>query len=104
MRTTPPLPLPVKRVLTKLGEDIRNGRIRRRITAATMAQRAFVTRQTLTRVERGDPSVSLGIYATVLFVLGMANRLGELADIRNDELGLQLEEQQLPQRVRRKGT
>jgi DNA-binding XRE family transcriptional regulator len=103
MRTAPPLPLPVKRALTRLGEDIKSARIRRRLTAEMMAERAFITRPTLVKVEKGDASVSLGIYATVLFVLGMIDRLGDVADIRKDELGLQLDEGRLPQRVRRKG-
>jgi len=47
------------------------------------------------------PGVSLGIYATVLFVLGFAERLGDLADPGTDELGLALEEKRLPQRIRR---
>ena len=46
-----------------------------------MAERAFISRSTLVRVEKGDPGVSLGIYASVLFVLGMADRLGDLADV-----------------------
>jgi len=100
MRATPPLPLPMKRALTKLGEDIRNGRVRRRITTTMMAERAFITRTTLRKVERGNPGVSLGIYATVLFVLGLTPRLAELADTRLDEVGLQLEDERLPQRVR----
>jgi transcriptional regulator with XRE-family HTH domain len=100
MRATPPLPLAVKRALAKLGEDIRNARLRRRITTTMMAERAFITRTTLRKVERGNPGVSLGIYATVLFVLGLTPRLAELADIRIDEVGLQLEEERLPQRVR----
>src|SRR5262249_14963973 len=100
MRTIPPLPLPVKRALAKLGEDIRIARLRRRITTAMMAERAFITRTTLRKVERGNPGVSLGIYATVLFVLGLTPRLAELADTRTDEIGLQLEEERLPQRVR----
>lgn len=100
MRTTPPLPLPVKRALSKLGSDIRSARLRRRITAAVMAERAFITRMTLRKVERGDPTVSLGIYATVLFILGLAPRLGDLADARSDTVGLQLEEERLPQRIR----
>jgi transcriptional regulator with XRE-family HTH domain len=103
MRTTPPLPLPVKRALVKLGEDIRNARLRRRITTTMMAERAFITRMTLRKVERGNPGVSLGIYATVLFVLGLTRRLAELADARVDEVGLQLEEERLPQRVRQRG-
>ncbi len=99
MRTAPPLPLPVKRALTKLGSDIRAARLRRRIPTTLMAQRAFVTRTTLGKVEKGDPGVSLGIYATVLFILGMASRIEELADPRNDALGLQLDEERLPKRV-----
>lgn len=100
MRTTPPLPLPVKRALAKLGQDIRSARLRRRITTITMAERAFITRMTLRKVERGDPGVSLGIYATVMFVLGLTPRLADLADSRADEVGLQLEEERLPKRVR----
>ena len=103
MRKTPPLPLPVKRALAKLGADIRSARLRRRIPTTVMAQRAFITRMTLQKVERGDPGVSLGIYAVVLFVLGLTPRLAELADVRADELGLQLEEEQLPKRIRRPG-
>jgi transcriptional regulator with XRE-family HTH domain len=103
MRSTPPLPLPVKRALAKLGEDIRSARVRRRITTAIMAERVFITRTTLRKVEQGNPAVSLGIYATVLFVLGLTPRLADLADVRSDELGLQLEEERLPKRVRLPG-
>jgi hypothetical protein len=104
MRSTPPLPLPVKRALTKLGQDIRSARLRRRIATTTMAERAFITRPTLRKVEHGDPGVALGIYATVMFVLGMTPRLADLADTRTDEVGLQLEEERLPKRIRRSGT
>ena len=103
MRTQPPLPIPVKRALVKLGEDIRSARIRRRISTTVMAERAFITRPTLGKVERGDPGVSLGIYATVLFVLGLTDRLADLADVRTDEVGLQLEGGRLPRRVRQPG-
>lgn len=100
MRTTPPMPLPVKRALTKLGADIKAARLRRRITTTLMAERAFVARSTLQKVEQGDPSVSLGVYATVLFILGLSDRIADLADITNDSLGMQLDEARLPQRVR----
>jgi hypothetical protein len=103
MRTTPPLPLPVKRALAKLGDDIRKARLRRRITTMMMAERAFITRTTLRKVEQGNPGVSLGIYAVVMFILGLAPRLAEVADTRVDEIGLQLEEERLPQRVRARG-
>ena len=103
MRTVPPLPLPVKRALVKLGGDIRSARLRRRIPTTIMAARAFITRTTLLKVERGAPSVSLGIYATVLFILGLTSRLADLADARSDEVGLQLEEERLPKRIRQSG-
>lgn len=101
MRTTPPLPLPVKRALAKLGSDIRTARIRRGIPTTIMASRAFITRTTLLKVERGDASVSLGIYAIILFILGLTERLAAVADVRTDEVGLQLAEENLPKRVRR---
>jgi len=96
-------PVPVKRALRKLGRDISEARRRRRITTATMAERASVSRVTLRKVEKGDPGVSMGIYGRVLFVLGMAGRLGEIADIRSDTVGRELEEAELPKRIRRRG-
>jgi transcriptional regulator with XRE-family HTH domain len=99
-RALPALPVAVSRSLGKLGRDLSSARKRRRLTMALVAERALISRTTLSRVERGDPGVSLGIYATVLFVLGMAERLGDLADPRHDAVGLGLEEERLPQRVR----
>ncbi len=66
-----------------------------------MAERASISRTTLSKVEKGDPGVSLGSYAIVLFVLGMAERLGDLANVKNDTVGLELEGSRLPQRIRR---
>jgi len=100
MRTTPPMPLPVKRILAKMGADIKAARLRRRITMTLMAERAFVARSTLQKVEQGDPGVSLGVYATVLFILGLSERIADLADVGTDSVGLQLDEERLPQRVR----
>jgi hypothetical protein len=94
------LPLPVRRALSKLGRDIRDARRRRRIPMAIAAQRASISKPTLIRVERGAPRVSMSSYATVLFVMGMADRLADLADPKNDPVGLQLEEENLPQRIR----
>jgi hypothetical protein len=100
-QTSPPkLPIPVRKALRKLGQDIRDARLRRRIPTAIMSQRALVTRTTLHKLEKGDPTVSMGTYSTVLFVLGMTERLAELADARFDRLGLALEEERLPQRIR----
>jgi hypothetical protein len=83
-----------------LGHDIRDARRRRRIPVAIAAQRASISRTTLVKIEKGDPGVAIGSYATVLFVMGMVERLADLADPKNDAIGLQLEEEHLPQRIR----
>lgn len=94
------LPLPVRRALRKLGQDIRDARRRRRVPTAILAERASISRATLVKIEKGDPSVALGLYATVLFTLNMADRFADLADVKSDAVGLQLEEENLPQRIR----
>lgn len=93
------VPLPVRGLLKKLGQDIADARKRRRISTLTMAERARVSRPTLRRIERGDPKVAFGIVATVLFVLGLHQRLSDLADASQDRLGLDLESESLPQRI-----
>ncbi len=93
------LPIPVRRALRKVGDDIHDARRRRRIPAAVMAERASICRATLVKAEKGDPGVSLGTYATILFSLGMLDRLSDLADIRHDDLGLMLTEESLPKRI-----
>ncbi len=55
---------------------------------------------TLLKVEKGDAGVAMGSYATVLFVLGLSERLADLADPSHDTTGLRLEEEHLPQRIR----
>jgi transcriptional regulator with XRE-family HTH domain len=94
------LPLPVRRALQKLGADIRDARKRRRITMALMAERALTTRKTISRLEAGDAGVSLGITGTVLFVLGMTERLQDLLDATRDPYVFDLDEEHLPDRVR----
>ena len=104
MRTKKPsdaLPVPVARALRKLGNDIKDARRRRRIPAEIVAARASISRTTLVKIEKGAPGVAIGNYAIVLFVLGMTDRLADLADPRNDTVGLQLEEEHLPQRISR---
>lgn len=95
------LPLPVKKALRKLGADLSAARRRRGISTEIMAERALITRKTLARAEQGDSGVSIGIYATLLFVLGLTDRLSALADPGLDELGLSLAEESLPKRIRR---
>jgi transcriptional regulator with XRE-family HTH domain len=92
--------LAVRRALRKLGLDLRDARRRRKLPAAVVAERAFTSRPALQRVEAGDHSVSIGIYAAVLQALGLLDGLGELADPAKDRAGLALASEQLPQRVR----
>jgi transcriptional regulator with XRE-family HTH domain len=94
------IPIPVRRAVRKLGQDIRDARLRRRIPTEILAERASISRMTLYNVENGDANVSMGTYATILFVLGMIDRIGNLADAGEDALGRQLEEERLPKRIR----
>jgi transcriptional regulator with XRE-family HTH domain len=86
--------------MRKLGQDIRDARLRRRIPTEILAERASISRMTLYKVEKGDVNVAAGTYATILFVLGMIDRVGNLADANEDTLGRQLEEERLPKRIR----
>lgn len=99
-RKSATLPVPVRRALRKLGGDIRDARLRRRVPVAVAAERASIGRSTLNRVEKGDPSVALGSYATVLFILGLVDRMADVADARHDATGLRLDEERLPKRIR----
>ena len=94
------LPIPVISALRKLGQDINDARRRRRITAQLMAQRAGLSRSTIGKIEKGDPTTSMGSYGAVLFVLGMEKRLSDLVDSIHDLVGRRLEDENLPQRVR----
>ena len=96
------LPLPVVRALRKLGQDIRDARRRRRIPVAVASERASISKTTWLKVEKGDPGVLAGTYAKALFVLGFVEKIAQLADPANDSVGLRLEEEQLPQRIRHK--
>jgi transcriptional regulator with XRE-family HTH domain len=100
-KARPPLPPRVTQALAKLGADLKNARRRRRMPMAHAADRALISRSTLHKVERGDPGVSLGVYATVLFGYGMIERLERLVDMRWDWTPLVEEEDRLPRRIRR---
>ena len=66
---------------------------------AVVAERAFTSRSTLQRVEAGDTSVSIGIYASVLQALGLLEGMSNAADIGNDPVGQALASAELPKRV-----
>jgi hypothetical protein len=101
MMNTSSLPLPVIHTLRKLGRDLSLARRKRGISTADMASRLFVSKDTLWRLEKGDPTVSMGTMATAAFVLQLHQRLGDLAAPSIDHLALELDEQRLPKRIRR---
>ena len=94
------LPARLRRSLSKFGADIATARKKRSLTTAMMAERLGVARSTYLRVEKGDPSVAMGVYAMALFVLGLGDALFDLIDPRRDEQGLLLDVERLPRRVR----
>lgn len=86
-------------LLAQMGEQIRLARLRRHISSALVAERANVSRATVTAVEKGSPSVAVGCYAAVLHALnGMDRDL--LLVAKDDEFGRKLQDLGLPRRRR----
>ena len=80
------------------GQRLRDARLRRRFSMETVCIRADISRPTLYKIEKGDPSVAFGHYLQVMRVLGL---LGDLAQVaKEDELGRRLQDESLPQRKR----
>ncbi len=94
------LPQNVRRSLAKFGKDLGLARRKRGLTVLMMAERLAVSKGTYLRAEKGDPRVSLGVYAMALFVLGFGEAFGDLLDASRDEQGLLLDAERLPKRVR----
>ncbi len=90
----------VKPALERLGQDIRNARLRRSIAVADLAVRAGTSPSSIARIERGDPGVAIGTLADVLLVLGLLERMSDLVDVRKDDLGLALATEHGPRRGR----
>ena len=86
-------------ILIQMGEQIRLARLRRRLSAELVAERAGLSRVTLSNIEKGSPSVAIGSYAAVLHALnGMDKDL--LLVAKDDELGRKLQDLELPTRRR----
>ena len=86
-------------ILEQMGEQIKLARLRRRLSTELVAERAGISRATLWNVEKGSPSVAIGIYAAVLHALGnMDNDF--LLVAKDDELGRTLQDLELPLRRR----
>jgi transcriptional regulator with XRE-family HTH domain len=80
-------------ILATVGENIKLARLRRKITATMLAERAGISRVTLRKVENGEGSVTMAIYANVLFCLGLERDLLRLAG--DDPLGRRLQDAEL---------
>ena len=86
-------------ILIQMGEQIRLARLRRHLTAELVAERAGLSRMTLSNIEKGSASVAIGSYAAVLHALnGMDKDL--LLVAKDDELGRKLQDLELPTRRR----
>ena len=81
-------------ILKTMGEQIKMARLRRKLSATLVAERAGISRSTLWKVENGNPSVAVGIYAAVLHALNnMDKDLLKIAG--DDELGRKLQDMDL---------
>lgn len=87
------MPRSLTKNLEIMGEQIMMARKRRHLSMQDVAERATVTRLTVSKVEKGDPTVSMGIYARVLFALNLENDITRLAS--DDALGRQLQDAEL---------
>lgn len=83
----------LKKILDELGENIKLARLRRKLSAEQVAERANISRPTLLSIEKGSSGVAMGAYAQVLFVLGLEKDLLKLAV--DDELGRKLQDADL---------
>lgn len=84
--------------LRRLGERLKLARLRRRLTARQLAERAGMAPMTLRGIERGSAGVTIGAYLSVMQVLGLAEDINRLA--ATDAVGRELQDAGLPSRVR----
>jgi transcriptional regulator with XRE-family HTH domain len=92
-RSIPSLLPRISRLLEGYGGNLKLARLRRKYSAETVAQRAGISRKTLSKAEQGDPAVALGIYARVMQVLRLEDDLQKLAV--DDLLGRKLQDANL---------
>ncbi|QIL73107.1 helix-turn-helix domain-containing protein [Diaphorobacter sp. HDW4B] len=89
-RTQHPLSLSLTKLSNELGHRIELARSRRDLSASLFAERVGISRNTLARLEAGDPAVSLGTYLKALRVLGMEGDINQVAS--DDVLGRKLQD------------
>jgi len=101
MKKSPQLLPASRRLMSGLGENLRIARLRRKLSAAQVAERAGISRRTLHSIESGEPGVAMGNYFQVMRVLGLEKDFELLA--RDDEMGRKLQDLALPTRRRAPG-
>lgn len=84
------LPPATAAAIEKLGADLAVARLRRRESLKTWAKRMGITVPTLQRLEAGDPTVSLGIVATALWLIKRDSELGNLASPEHDQDAIEM--------------
>ena len=82
-----------RKIFDQLGENIKLARKRRSLTMVQVSERASISRVTLTKIEKGDPTVVMGAYFNVLRVLGLQNDFLKLAV--DDTFGRKLQDLKL---------
>lgn len=82
-----------KRMFAQVGEQLRLARLRRRLSAEQVAERAGIARSTLALIEKGSSSSSIETLFRILSVLGLEEDFLALA--KDDELGRRLEDAKL---------
>ena len=92
------LPRKLEQKMQTVGEQIKLARLRRNLSVAQVAERATCSPLTVSRIEKGAPTVSIGIYLRVLYALQLDNDILSLA--KDDKLGRTLQDMNLPQRER----
>lgn len=88
-----------RKMLADFGERLKLARLRRKISAETLAERSSVSRMTLHRAEKGSPAVSMGTYLRILAALHLQGDINLLAV--DDKLGRKLQDLELNQRVKK---
>lgn len=91
----------VQKKLEDLGHRIKLARLRRKLTIEMVAERAKISRFSVREVEKGSPSVAIGIYVNVLMSIGMVKELDNF--LADDPLGRMLQDDELL-KYKRKGT
>src|SRR3954452_11334011 len=85
------LPPTVTQALAALGQNLALARVRRRESQRLWAKRLGVSIPTLIRMEQGEPSVAMGVYASALWLIGRVPALPALADPKEDQGALELD-------------